>query len=45
VVVARGDKRLHKALSFVDRVRPKHRTHRQFGDTRFDTLTLRIAFA
>jgi hypothetical protein len=44
-VVAPGDKRLHKALSFVDRVRPKHGTRRQFCDTRFDTLTLRLAFA
>ena len=33
-VVTCGDKRLHKALSFVDRVRPKHGTHRQFCDTR-----------
>ena len=44
-VVTRGDKRLHKALSFVDRVRPEHGAHRQFCDTRFDTLTLRLAFA
>src|SRR5580704_12358336 len=45
VVVARGDKRLHKALRFADRVRAKHRTHRQFRDSHFDTLTLHLAFA
>ena len=44
-VVACSDKRLHKALSFVDGVRPKHGTHREFCDTGFDTLTLRLAFA
>jgi hypothetical protein len=44
-VVACGDKRLHKALCFADRMRPKHGTHRQFCDTRFDTLTSRLAFA
>ena len=43
-VVACGHKRLHKTLCFIDRVRPKHRTRRQFCDTRFDTLTLRLAF-
>ena len=44
MVVTGGDKRLHKALSLVDRMGPKHGTHRQFCDTRFDTLTLRLAF-
>jgi hypothetical protein len=44
-VVACGDERLHKALSLVDRVCPKHGTHRQLCDTHFDTLTLRLAFA
>jgi hypothetical protein len=43
-VVACGDERLHKALSLVDRVCPKHGTRRQFCDTHFDTLTLRLAW-
>src|SRR5205807_3728452 len=44
-VVARGDKRLHEALCFVDGVRPQHCARRQFCGTRFDTLTSSLAFA
>ena len=44
-VVARGDEGLHKALCFIDRVRPKHSAHRQLCEAYFDTLTLRVTFA
>src|SRR5437763_5300677 len=44
-IVARGNERLHKALRFVDRVRPKHGARWQLCDPYFDTLTLRVAFA
>ena len=39
------DKRFHKALCLADCVRPEHGAHRQFCDTRFDALTLCLAFA